>query len=112
MTDELKDWAVETALKFYDVFKPRLDKFIRSKKGGRVTEREEELRKKLKMPVEELGLSMRVRECFESIKLESVGQLVVMTEDDLLKIRSFGKTDLRKVKRRLADLGLSLGMTV
>lgn len=36
MTDELKDWAVETALKFYDVFKPRLDKFIRSKKGGRV----------------------------------------------------------------------------
>lgn len=33
MTDELKDWAVETALKFYDVFKPRLDKFIRSKKG-------------------------------------------------------------------------------
>ena len=112
MTDELKDWAVETALKFYDVFKPRLDKFIRNKKGGRVTEREEELRKKLKMPVEELGLSMRVRECFESIKLESVGQLVVMTEADLLKIRSFGKTDLRKVKRRLADLGLSLGMTV
>ena len=29
MTDELKDWAVKTALKFYEVFKPRLDEFMR-----------------------------------------------------------------------------------
>ena len=29
---------------------------------------------------------------------------------DLLKVRSFGKTSLREVKRKLADLGLSLGM--
>jgi hypothetical protein len=28
----------------------------------------------------------------------------------LLKVRSFGKTSLREVKRKLADLGLSLGM--
>ena len=35
-----------------------------------------------------------------------------MTEADLLKIRSFGKTSLREVKRRLQDLGLSLGMSV
>jgi hypothetical protein len=27
-----------------------------------------------------------------------------------LKVRSFGKTSLREVKRKLADLGLSLGM--
>jgi len=33
-----------------------------------------------------------------------------MTEADLLKIRSFGKTSLREVKRKLADMGLSLGM--
>jgi hypothetical protein len=34
-----------------------------------------------------------------------------MTEADLLKVRSFGRTSLREVKRKLADLGLSLGMT-
>jgi DNA-directed RNA polymerase alpha subunit len=34
-----------------------------------------------------------------------------MTEADLLRIRSFGKTSLREVKRKLADLGLSPGMT-
>ena len=30
MTEDLKDWAVETALKFYGVFKPRLDEFLKT----------------------------------------------------------------------------------
>jgi DNA-directed RNA polymerase subunit alpha len=37
--------------------------------------------------------------------------LVRLTDADLLKIRSFGKTSLREIKRKLADIGLSLGMT-
>jgi DNA-directed RNA polymerase subunit alpha len=41
-----------------------------------------------------------------------VGQLVQLAEADLLKIRSFGKTSLREVKRKLHDIGLSLGMAV
>ena len=44
------------------------------------------------------------------MKVETVRQLVLMTEADLLKIRSFGKTSLREIKRKLADIGLSLGM--
>ena len=36
--------------------------------------------------------------------------LVKKNDADLLKVRSFGKTSLREVKRKLADLGLSLGM--
>ena len=32
------------------------------------------------------------------------------TDADLLKVRSFGKTSRREVKRKLADMGLSLGM--
>jgi DNA-directed RNA polymerase subunit alpha len=39
-----------------------------------------------------------------------VRDLVKKTDQDLLKVRSFGKTSLREVKRRLADMGLSLGM--
>jgi len=71
----------------------------------------EELLKKLDTPIAELDLSVRAGNCLESIKLETVGQLVEMTEADLLKVRSFGKTSLREVKRKLADIGLSLGMT-
>ncbi|HUV41310.1 MAG TPA: DNA-directed RNA polymerase subunit alpha [Sedimentisphaerales bacterium] len=72
---------------------------------------DEELMSKLNTPVAELGLSVRSGNCLESIKAETVGQLVKMTEADLLKIRSFGKTSLREIKRKLADMGLSLGMT-
>ena len=45
-------------------------------------------------------------------KIETVGQLVAMPESELLNLRSFGKTSLREVKRKLADMGLLLGMNV
>jgi DNA-directed RNA polymerase subunit alpha len=72
---------------------------------------DEELAQKLNMPIQELELSVRANNCLESAKIETVGQLAKMTEADLLKIRSFGKTSLREIKRKLADIGLSLGMT-
>jgi len=72
---------------------------------------DQELVEKLKIPIQELELSVRASNCLESVKVETVGQLVQMTEADLLKIRSFGKTSLREVKRKLADIGLSLGRT-
>jgi len=72
---------------------------------------DEELAQKLNMPTQELELSVRANNCLESARTETVGQLVRMTEADLLKIRSFGKTSLREIKRKLADIGLSLGMT-
>jgi hypothetical protein len=40
----------------------------------------------------------------------TVRDLVKKNDTDLLKVRSFGKTSLREVKRKLADMGLSLGM--
>ncbi len=71
-----------------------------------------ELQKKISMSVHELELSVRANNCLEAAKIETVGQLVRMTEGELLKIRSFGKTSLREVKRRLTELGLSLGMAL
>jgi len=72
---------------------------------------DEEQVQRLSMPIQELELSVRASNCLESAKVETVGQLVEKTEADLLKIRSFGKTSLREIKRKLADIGLSLGMT-
>lgn len=71
-----------------------------------------ELQRKLNMSVHELELSVRANNCLETAELETVAQLVNMTDSRLLKIRSFGKTSLREVKRKLEDLGLSLGMDV
>jgi DNA-directed RNA polymerase subunit alpha len=69
-----------------------------------------DLQQKLNMTVQELDLSVRANNCLESAKIASVRDLVKKTDADLLKVRSFGKTSLREVKRRLADMGLSLGM--
>lgn len=93
---ELGEETVESKPVMEEAAKPKID---------------EELAGKLAKPIQDLELSVRASNCLESIKIETVGQLARMTEGDLLKIRSFGKTSLREVKRKLADLGLSLGMT-
>src|SRR5215210_8049530 len=69
-----------------------------------------ELQSKLSQTIQELDLSVRANNCLESAKIQTVRDLVKKTDADLLKVRSFGKTSLREVKRKLADLGLSLGM--
>jgi DNA-directed RNA polymerase subunit alpha len=72
---------------------------------------DEELGRKLSMPISELDLTVRSANCLEMAKCDTVGQLAAMTESQLLALRSFGKSSLREVKRKLADLGLTLGMT-
>jgi DNA-directed RNA polymerase subunit alpha len=63
---------------------------------------------KLAMPISELDLSVRASNCLDSAKVVTVGDLLNWSEAELLKLRSFGKTSLREVKRKLADIGLSL----
>ena len=72
---------------------------------------DEEMASKLGKPIESLDLTVRSNNCLVSNHVETVRQLVMMTEADLLKIRSFGKTSLREIQRKLADMGFSLGMT-
>ncbi|MEE8146509.1 MAG: DNA-directed RNA polymerase subunit alpha [Longimicrobiales bacterium] len=72
----------------------------------------EELVRKLNMPVAELDLSVRAGNCLESADIRTVGELVRKDEGELISVRSFGKTSLREVKRKLDELGLSLGMHV
>lgn len=69
-----------------------------------------DLQAKLNMPLSELELSVRASNCLESARILTVGDLARCTESDLLRVRSFGKTSLREVKRKLAEFGLSLGM--
>ncbi|MAY73288.1 MAG: DNA-directed RNA polymerase subunit alpha [Phycisphaerae bacterium] len=71
---------------------------------------DEELIRKLNMPLSELDLSVRASNCLESARIDTVAQLVTMTEQDLLRLRSFGRTSLREVKRKLQDIDLDLGM--
>jgi len=71
-----------------------------------------ELREKLAMTIEELDLSVRSRNCLEAVKLQTVGDLVVRSGAELLKLRNFGKTSLAEIEGKLTAIGLSLGMDI
>jgi DNA-directed RNA polymerase subunit alpha len=70
----------------------------------------EDLRQKLAMSISELDLSVRSANCLSSEKIETIGELVARGETELLKVRNFGKTSLREVKKKLSDMSLTLGM--
>ncbi len=69
-----------------------------------------DLQAKLNISVSELDLSVRASNCLESARIRTVGDLARCSESELLRVRSFGKTSLREVKRKLMEMGLSLGM--
>jgi DNA-directed RNA polymerase alpha subunit len=65
----------------------------------------------LDKPVSILSLSVRASNCLEAARITTLRELVAKTEADLLRVRSFGKTSLHEVHRKLAEYNLSLGMT-
>jgi DNA-directed RNA polymerase subunit alpha len=62
----------------------------------------------LELPIEELDLSERPRNCLKRARVDTIGQLVQKTEDDLLAITNFGSKSLEEVLQKLDERGLSL----
>jgi DNA-directed RNA polymerase subunit alpha len=62
----------------------------------------------LDLAIEELDLSERPRNCLKRARIDSSGQLVQKSEDDLLAITNFGAKSLEEVIQKLDERGLSL----
>ena len=62
----------------------------------------------LDLPIEELDLSERPNNCLKRAQVNTVGELLTKTEDDLLNITNFGQKSLDEVKAKLDERGLSL----
>lgn len=71
-----------------------------------------ELEQKLSQSLAELNLSVRATNCLESEGINTVRDLVVKNEDQLLQVRNFGETTLQEVRDRLSVAGLRLGMRI
>jgi DNA-directed RNA polymerase subunit alpha len=63
---------------------------------------------KLSMPISALDLSIRASNCLEAEGIQTVGELIAKTEEELLKFKNFGRTSLREVEKKLEALGLSI----
>ena len=62
----------------------------------------------LDLPIEDLDLSERPSNCLKRAQINTVGELLTKTEDDLLNITNFGQKSLDEVKQKLDERGLSL----
>jgi len=62
----------------------------------------------LDLPIEDLDLSERPSNCLKRAQVNTIGELLTKTEDDLLNITNFGQKSLDEVKQKLDERGLTL----
>ena len=77
-----------------------------------ISEETNRLRKLLNMSVNEIELSVRAANCLNNANINTVGELAMKTEQEMLKYRNFGKKSLNEIKAKLEQLGLSLGQKI
>ncbi len=63
------------------------------------------------IPVTDVDLSLRARNCLRKMNIRTLGDLVRVTEAELLAYRNFGDQSLDEIKRALSQKGLSLGQS-
>ena len=68
------------------------------------------VRKLLKMPVDELELSVRSYNCLMAANIKTIGDLVKRDEQEMLKFRNFGRKSLQELTKILEEKGLHFGM--
>ena len=74
-----------------------------------MVEKEEDKKEKvLEMTIEELDLSVRSYNCLKRAGINTVQELIMKTEEDMMKVRNLGRKSLEEVQEKLAELNLSL----
>lgn len=63
----------------------------------------------LKIPVTDFELSVRSRNCLQKMNIETLGDLIMKTEQELLSYKNFGETSLTEIRDMLNQKSLRLG---
>jgi DNA-directed RNA polymerase subunit alpha len=66
----------------------------------------------LETPMSDFELSVRSRNCLKKMKIDTLGDLLNISETELLSYKNFGETSLREIKAILEPKGLYLGMAL
>lgn len=66
----------------------------------------------LETPISDFELSVRSRNCLRKMNIRTLGDLLNITEAELLAYKNFGETSLREIKSILDTKGLHLGMAL
>ncbi len=72
------------------------------------TEEEAEHDVILDTAIEDMDFSVRTYNCLKRASINTIGDLVIRTQEDMMKVRNLGKKSLEEVEQKLAELGLGL----
>lgn len=72
--------------------------------------KEDRLNQILRTPITDFELSVRARNCLNKMNIVTLGDLVKLTEPELLSYKNFGETSLNEIKEILSSKNLRLGM--
>ncbi|MBU1262331.1 DNA-directed RNA polymerase subunit alpha [bacterium] len=72
---------------------------------------QEKLKHLLNTRIDELEISVRASNCLHLTGITKIGELILLPEANLLKMRNFGRKSLTEIKEKLATYNLRLGMT-
>jgi DNA-directed RNA polymerase subunit alpha len=71
--------------------------------------RAEKRNRLLETPVADFELSVRARNCLKKMRIQTLGDLLRLREEELLSYKNFGETSLNEIRALLSRWGLSLG---
>ncbi len=66
----------------------------------------------LNTPVTDFELSVRARNCLKKMEIRTLGDLLKVSENELMSYKNFGETSLVEIKHMLTARGLRLGQSV
>ncbi|MBX9744617.1 MAG: DNA-directed RNA polymerase subunit alpha, partial [Chlamydiales bacterium] len=108
---EALTFAAQIGILHFQVFDLVKTHMVYFDKGEAQSNRDrDEILQKLALRINEIELSVRSTNCLVNASIETIGELVVMSETEMLRYRNFGKKSLTEIKQKLDELGLSLGM--
>ncbi|MDR0814925.1 MAG: DNA-directed RNA polymerase subunit alpha [Bacteroidales bacterium] len=70
------------------------------------------MRSQLKTKLTDMDLSVRALNCLKAAEVETLGDLVKFSKNDLLKFRNFGKKSLTELDELLESMNLNFGMDI
>jgi DNA-directed RNA polymerase subunit alpha len=95
--------ALSTAAR---ILQDQLEIFVDIRRGEQTPQSSEH--DEADLPVEALNLSVRSYNCLKRAGISRISELLDLTEDEILRMRNFGKKSLEEIKSVLAERGLSL----
>lgn len=106
------DEELEERIKMLERENGMLRRELVEKRGGDVSNVKEDVEPLLNMKITDMSISVRLMNVCKMSNIETITELAMKSEMDLLKTRLFGKKSYEEVKKVLCEHGLHLGMTL